>query len=356
MPTLEPSRTPAATVALDEMIAQMVMVGFRGLTVRPDDPVAADLSHHLGSTVLFDTDVPTGSAIRNVQSPDQLANLTAELQALSSPPPVLVAVDQEGGNVARLGPTHGFPATLSEGELGRRDDLNLTCENAQTIASTLRTAGINLNLAPVVDLNVNPSNPIIGALDRSFSADPNVVTRHALEEIRTHHDAGILATLKHFPGHGSSTGDSHLGFVDVTNTWSHIELEPFANIIAASQADVVMTAHIFNANLDPDFPATLSFATIDGVLRGELGFQGVVISDDMQMRAISDRYGFEDAIRLAVLAGVDIIAIANNSVYEEGVATRAMQVIRAAIDSGAISAERIEASYNRITMLKARIA
>jgi beta-N-acetylhexosaminidase len=351
--TVPPSATPGVT--LDEKIGQMVMAGFRGLALNPNDPVASDLSLHLGGTVLFDADVPTGSDIRNIQSPEQLASLTGQLQTLAATPPLLVALDQEGGNVARLGPAHGFAATLSEGELGRRGDLTLTRANAQNIAGMLSAAGVNLDLAPVVDLNRNPNNPIIGALDRSYSADPDVVTRQALEMIRAQHEAGILTTLKHFPGHGSSTTDSHLGFVDVTNTWARVELDPFANIIAAGQADVIMTAHIFNANLDPDYPATLSHAMIDGILRGELGWEGVVISDDMQMRAISDRYGYEEAVQLAVLAGVDIIAIANNSVYEENVATRTMQIIRSAVDSGAIPAERIEASYSRIMNLKAHL-
>lgn len=360
-PTPAPSSTPATAtplpdVSLDEKIARMVMAGFRGLTVAPGDPIAHSLARGLGGTVLFDIDVPTGSTQRNIESPQQLAALTAALQSLASPPPLLIATDEEGGNVARLNPSHGFPATLSEGELGRRDDVSVTQENARTIAGMLSAAGINLDLAPVVDLNRNPDNPIIAALDRSYSADPDVVTRHALATIGALHEQRILTTLKHFPGHGSSTADSHLGFVDVTATWSRVELEPFANIVAAGQADAVMTAHIFNANLDPDYPATLSRATITGILREELGFDGVVITDDMQMAAISEYYAFDNAVRLAVLAGADIIAIANNSRNERGTAEEAMQVIRSSVDSGAISPDRIDESYRRITALKARLS
>lgn len=340
--------------SLDEQIAQMVMVGFRGLSAGPNDAIAVELERGLGGAVLFDYDVPAGSPLRNIQSPEQLANLTAELRALATPP-LLVATDQEGGQVVRLKESAGFPATLSEGFLGSQDILALTRSNAETMAGALAAAGVNLNLAPVVDLNVNPSNPIIGALDRSFSADPDIVTAHALEEIRAHHRAGVLCALKHFPGHGSSTADSHLGFVDVTDTWTRRELEPFANIIAAGEADVVMTAHVFNATLDDQYPATLSQATVTGILRDTLGFDGVIISDDMQMRAISDRYGYEDAVRLAVNAGVDILAIANNSVYEEGVAGRTMDIIRAAVDRGDIAAERIAEAHGRIARLKSRL-
>jgi beta-N-acetylhexosaminidase len=161
--------------------------------------------------------------------------------------------------------------------------------------------------------------------------------------------------LKHFPGHGSSRDDSHLGFVDVTNTWARAELEPYARLIAAGQCDAVMTAHIFNANLDPSLPATLSERIITGLLRDELRFDGVIVSDDMQMKAISDHYGFETAIRLAMEAGVDILAIANNSVFEPDVAARAIAVIQRLVQEGRISAARIEQSYQRIMRLKARL-
>src|SRR5690606_10098573 len=168
------------------------------------------------------------------------------------------------------------------------------------MAATLAEAGINLNLAPVVDVNVNPDNPVIGQLERSFSGDPDVVTEQAKAFIEAHHEHGVLCTLKHFPGHGSSEADSHLGFVDVTNLWSRQELEPFRNLIDAGLADAIMTAHIFNANWDSEHPATLSRAVITGILREELGYDGVVITDDMQMGAIRDFYGFEAAVVMSV--------------------------------------------------------
>jgi beta-N-acetylhexosaminidase len=166
----------------------------------------------------------------------------------------------------------------------------------------------------------------------------------------------VLTALKHFPGHGSALGDSHAGFVDVTDTWSEVELEPFANIIAAGQADTVMTAHVFNANLDPDYPATLSHATITGILREQLGFDGVVYTDDMQMGAIRDNFGYEEAVRLAIGAGVDIIAVGNNLQYDPGIIGQTLDIIRAAVDAGDISEARIDESYARIMALKARLA
>jgi beta-N-acetylhexosaminidase len=358
-PSVAASATAAASptpgITLETKIGQMLMVGFRGLTIDAVDPVGAAIAAgRLGHVVLFDTDVPSGSDVRNIQDPDQLAALTAQLQTLG-PGLMLIATDEEGGKVARLDERHGFPPTVSEQTLGQRDDTAYTTEQAGSMATALALAGVNLNLAPVVDLNVNPDNPVIGSLGRSFSVDPDVVTRQALAFIDAHHAQTVLCTLKHFPGHGSSTADSHAGFVDVTNTWSRTELEPFRRVIAVGKADVVMTAHIFNATLDSDYPATLSKKTIDGVLRGELGYQGVVMTDDMQMGAIRDQYGFEQAIELAINAGADIVSIANNAVYEEDVHERAFNVIAEAVQAGRIDPARIDEAYGRITALKRRL-
>jgi beta-N-acetylhexosaminidase len=264
----------------------------------------------------------------------------------------LVAIDQEGGQICRLKETFGFPATVSAQHLGRLNDLALTHEQATTIAKTLAQLGINLNLAPAVDLNTNPDNPTIGHRERSFSADPEVVTGHALEFIKAHHSQGVLCTLKHFPGHGSSTTDSHLGLVDVTKTWSAGELEPYANLIKAGQADAVMTAHVFNAKLDPEYPATLSKPTITGLLRQALNYDGVVISDDIQMGAIAHHYGFAAAVQAAIEAGVDLIAIANNSVYDESIVARTIALIKQLVHEGKIKETRIDESYHRIQRLK----
>jgi beta-N-acetylhexosaminidase len=239
--------------------------------------------------------------------------------------------------------------------LGALNDLETTSAEATRMADTLATAGINLNLAPVIDLCANPDNPIIARYERCFSADPQIVTDHALQFIQAHHDRGIRCALKHFPGHGSSTQDSHRGVVDVTQTWSRGELEPDRRITRLGQADAIMTAHIFNAELDSDYPATLSRAIITDLLREELGYAGVVISDDMQMQAIADHFGFETAVQKAIEAGVDILAFANNSVYEEDVAARAVEVIKELVDSGVLSEERIDESYERIRRLKARV-
>jgi len=353
-PTNQPA--PGGEVSLDFKIGQMLMVGFRGQTVDETHPIVQDIrERHLGSVVLFDYDTISTQYARNIASPEQLKTLTATLQSFAATP-LLISTDQEGGLVNRLRERYGFPTTLSHQALGELNDPAVTQQHAGAMAQTLAAAGVNLNLAPVVDLNLNPSNPAIGLYERSFSADPQVVIAQAQAFIEAHHAAGVLCTLKHFPGHGSSTADTHLGIVDVTQTWSRVELEPYAALIATGQADAVMTAHVFNASLDPDYPATLSKPIITDLLRGALGYDGVVITDDMQMGAIREQYGFETAIQKTIEAGVDIIAIANNLVYEEDVVARTIALIKNLVAAGTISTERIEQSYARIQRLKSRLS
>jgi beta-N-acetylhexosaminidase len=358
-----PSPLPSpssANVDLRTMIGQMLLVGFRGTTAASAISVLEDIRQHaLGGVVLFSVDQPTGSPTRNIESPSQVAALTAALQAaaLDAGPrlPLVISVDEEGGRVARLDPAHGFRATESAAALGARDDPAYTEVAAARIAAILAAAGINLNLAPVVDLNVNPDNPIIGALDRSFSADPDIVTSQAEAFVRGHHELQVLTTLKHFPGHGSSTGDTHLGVVDVTDTWSEVELAPFGALVQGGLADAVLTAHVFNASLDPEHPATLSRTTITGILRERLGFDGVVLSDDMQMGAIRDAYGYEDAVKLAINAGVDILTIANQQVFEAGIVESTIDLVAGMVEAGEVTEARIRESWRRIQAFKARL-
>lgn len=346
-------RNAQEPVSLDTAIGQMLLVGFRGTSIDKSHPIAADIRRrHLGGVVLFDYDVRLKQTGRNITSPEQLKTLTLQLQSLSDMP-LLIAVDQEGGRVARLKEAYGFSATLSASELGKHHlDTVATYEHSKMMAWQLKSAGINMNLAPVVDLCANPDNPVIAKLQRCFSADPEQVSRHAAAFIRAHHELEISCCLKHFPGHGSSTADSHLGLVDVTETWTEDELEPYRRL--NTQADAVMTAHVFNAKLDADYPATLSKATIQGVLREKLGFGGVVVSDDMQMGAITQHYGLETAIEKAILAGVDILVFGNNLNYDPEIAQKAVDIIKTAVQSGTIPESRILQSYSRIQKLKSR--
>ncbi len=342
--------------ALADKIGELLMVGFRGTDLDDSDPILEQVkAGQVGGVVLFDVDVATGSS-RNIDSPEQLTALVAKLQN-AAPSPLLVAVDQEGGRVSRLKERYGFPPTLSHQELGERNSLELTSNQARETAGILADVGINLNLAPVVDVNVDPASPVIGALGRSFSADPAVVTDHARAMIEAHRSAGVLTAVKHFPGHGSAPGDTHLGFVDVTDTWLPAELVPYRTLVSEGSVDAVMTAHVVNGQLDAQWPATLSAATIDGVLRDELGFNGVVVSDDLQMGAIVDHYGLETAVQQALSAGVDILLFANNNprAYEPDIAPRVVALVESLVREGALSEERIDESVERVRALKHRL-
>jgi beta-N-acetylhexosaminidase len=351
-PASEPA--PSGTgLDLRERIAQMLVVGFRGRTADEAQATLRQVTDlALGGVVLFSVDQPTGGP-RNVESPEQLAALVGALQAAATRAPLLVAIDQEGGRVARLGPAHGFPPPpQSAAELGRLDDPAVTRAEGRAAAEVLAAAGITLNLAPVVDLAVDPANPVIAGLGRSFGVDPEKVAAQAGAFIDGHHDVGVRCAIKHFPGHGSSTADTHLGVVDVTDTWTDVELLPFAALIQDGPADAVLTAHVFNARLDPDHPATLSHATITGILRERLGWDGAVLSDDLQMGAIRDAYGYDEAVALAIEAGIDLLVVANQLVYEPDVAVRTVDHVEGLVRSGRISEARIDESIARIVRLK----
>lgn len=337
---------------LDHKIGQMLMVGFRGAELDRDHYILRDIrQYHLGGVILFDYDVLTRQVGRNIRSPVQLKDLIASLQQ-AAPTPLLVAVDQEGGRVARLKPERGFAETLSHAALGRLDDLSRTYAEGKAIAAPLAAAGINVNLAPVVDLCSNPDNPVIARLERCFSDHADKVTDHAREFVRAHRAYDVVAVIKHFPGHGSSQEDSHLGFVDVSDSWTRTELQPYARMIGEGQVAAVMTAHVFNVALDPEHPATLSHATITDLLRGPLGFDGVVFSDDLQMKAVTEHVGLKEAVRLAINAGVDVLLFGNNLEYDPEIVPKVVGMIREMVAGGEISEGRIDASWQRIVRLK----
>jgi beta-N-acetylhexosaminidase len=271
---------------------------------------------------------------------------------------LLVALDAEGGRVMRLSPRAGFPPSPSHQDLGTADDLGFTEQEARRMGAMLREAGINWNLAPVVDVAINPANPVIVGNGRSFGTDPERVAAQARAFIRGMHAEGLLTSVKHFPGHGSSYTDSHLGFVDVSDTANlEVELAPYRQLLAADAVDSVMTAHVFNRNLDPRYPATLSGATIDGLLRRQLGFSGMVVSDDLRMRAIEQQYGIEEAAVLALNAGVDILVIGDDRLPDgRSAASLAREAVRRALWQGRLDADRVESALARVAAFKARLS
>ncbi len=338
---------------LDEQIGQMLLVGFRGTVLMSDNHIVRDLEdYNLGGVLIYEKDGPTQSRPRNIESVDQLRKLVSDLKTHSGEK-LIVAIDQEGGVVNRLKTGYGFPASVTAQYLGELNSEDSTRYWASQMASTLNNIGVNLNFAPVVDLNVNPESPAIGALGRSFSANPDTVVFHAEIFINEHQKLNILNCCKHFPGHGSATVDSHLGLTDVTNTWREIELEPYRQLISSGKCNMIMSAHVFNQNLDADYPATLSKKILTGILREELGYSGVIVSDAMEMGAITDNFGQEEAIEKAINAGCDILVFSNNTTtYNEEIVPEAVAIIKNLVNEGKITQDRIRQSYNRILKLK----
>ncbi len=337
-------------IPLESKIGQMLLVGFRGL--QPTGQIVDDIRNgRVGGVILFDYDMVKKQSGRNIKNKKQVSALIHGLSSAAEIP-LLVAVDQEGGKVARLKSKYGFPTFPSAAELGKRNDPGYTQQVGAQIGELLHSLGFNLNFAPVVDVNVNPDNPVIGKLGRSFSNDAGQVAIQAAAFIRGEESRGVLACLKHFPGHGSAWNDSHAGMADVTDTWTPLELEPYRRLISQRACSMIMTAHIFNAKLDPDYPATLSRKVITGVLRGQLGFDGVVVSDDLQMKAVSGYYGLQETVRLAINAGVDILLFGNNLSYDPDIPRKVAAMVKNMVDSGEIPRSRIDESFARIMALK----
>ena len=302
---------------------RLLCVGLRG-TEPGTDPFEADLAAcrraGVGGVILFDVDVPAlrrlenageapetavRRAVRNVVDPDQLRRLVARVRDVLGPE-VFVAIDQEGGRVARLTSRRGFADDPSARQFAAMNATDRAA-SARRQAEQLAGLGIDLNFAPCVDLALEPANPVIDGLDRAFAADPATVTACAGTIVAAHRAAGVAACLKHFPGHGSSRSDTHLGTADVTDTWQREpELAPY-RALAAEPGVAVMVAHIVHRGLDAEHPASLSPDIVSGLLRSEIGFAGVVVTDSIDMRAVADRYSYEAAAVQAVRAGADLV-------------------------------------------------
>jgi beta-N-acetylhexosaminidase len=267
-----------------------------------------------------------------------------------------MSVDQEGGLVSRLGPAAGFPERESPKELGERDDLAETIKAAEGMAGDLKESGINLNLAPVVDLDLNPES-LISRNGRSFGPDPELVCRNARAFITAHRQKGVLTALKHFPGKGSAGPDTHFEIADITSCYQEKELYPFSRLIQEGLADLVMTSHLNHRGWDKDYPVTLSPKVLQGLLRDKLGYRGVIISDDLLMGAIVKQFSLEEACVLAVQAGVDILMASNNSPEGDDphLFHRIYETLIKAVEQGRISSRRIESSCSRIKALKKRL-
>lgn len=336
--------------SLDIKIGQMILIGFPRAEV--DSQVLREVREgKVGSIIIFEKNIPATNsfvALKKIVWTYQQA----------APIPLLVSIDQEGGKVNRLKDKYGFPRSITAEAMGHANSLDSVRFYAEATASTLAGLGINVNFAPVVDLAANPSNPVIVRNGRAFSNNEDSVALLAKEFIMQHRKYGVLTSLKHFPGHGSSVADTHLGIADVTQTWNDRELQPYRDLIAEGYADAVMSAHIVNRNLDKaGRPGTLSSEILDGILRKRLNFDGLVFSDDMQMHAITKHYGLEEAIKLAVNAGIDIMTFSNNiSGSAERTVDKVHGIIKRLVSTGEIPEARIEESFRRIMRVKNQLA
>jgi len=331
-------------------IGQMILVGFSGTTV--DEKVLEEIQEgKVGSIILFEKNIPPQNSFVALKKIIWTFQQAAAI-------PLFVGIDQEGGRVNRLKDKYGFPKSITARAMAKSSTLDSVRFYSEATASTLAGLGININFAPVVDLASNPDNPIIAKYGRAFSANEDSVILMAKEFIKEHHKYGVLTSLKHFPGHGSSKDDTHLGIADVTNTWEDRELKPYQELIDSGYADAVMTSHIVNRKLDKNGnPGTLSADVLTGILRGRLKFNGVIFTDDMQMHAITKHYGLEDAIKLAIQGGVDIMTFSNNiQDSEDRTVDKVHSIIYKLVESGAVKKERIDESYRRIIDLKKRLA
>ncbi len=343
---------------LDHLIGRTLMVGIRGAS--PSDPILrADLdacrAAHIRAVILFDVHLPTRGP-RNIESPDQLRDLCAHIKATLGEG-TIIAIDQEGGRVARLKPERGFRASKSAAEVGAMSTKDRRAE-ADAEAAQLADLGITMNFAPCVDLGNNPDNPIITRLGRAYGAEPEHVlacVQDVIDAMRAHR---VMPCLKHFPGHGSTKTDSHLDLPDFADGWCPSDaLPPFGPVCGPDRKHIgfLMTGHLLHPGFDPVYPASLSHAISTEYLREMIGFEGVVITDSLDMGAITKRWTPEEAAVLALKAGADIALHAFNSpdiAPDAPHPAPAMAgTIRRAVASGNLSDDAIRASAGRIEAL-----
>lgn len=405
-----PSEQCAQIVSAEtcQKIGQLLIVGFGGIDMTPEgkiiwnDPhglvfeknshIAKDIADwHVGGVIYFRTtwrQKPTRKLIRdrNIQGEEQLTQLSSNLQAYNAKVraeqklpalPLIITVDQESGLINALGFSPALPNYTAQA-LGKNEEMaaadpqklqnakEFTLKFGEQTGASLKEYGINLDFAPDVDVNINPINPIIGGLSRSYSDNPQIVADQAQQFIQGLHHQNIMATIKHFPGHGSSVGDTHKALVDVTNTYQmDPELLPYKVLISQGYADFIMSTHVINGQIDRsqciagDFndpqtwcPGTMSYKTLTELLRNQLHFQGVIVSDDMSMAAIAEHYPLELALEKALNAGVDMFIIAN---HDFDYTPEFVMAIAKLVRDGKVPQSRIDDAYQHVLAAKQRL-
>lgn len=359
------------TPDLSSKIGQMIMVGFNGTTTDAADVKLVSQQIHdgmIGGVIFFK---------HNILSPAQLQKLTQQFKASAHPAqPVLLAVDQEGGQVQRLSADNGFKDFLSAYEVAQK----FTPADAQAyygdMAQMIANNGFNLNLGPIADLHQplaqQQSESVISGYQRSYSATARDVVDYAGAFVEAHHQHGVLTALKHFPGHGYASHDSHKGMVDITATHVAAELEPFEAMIAQDKADMIMTAHLINKKWDSEYPVTLSPTILMRLLRQQLHYDGVVITDCLNMGAIRQYYNLESIVINAVRAGCDILLFSNTHVAmqhiiddqstaspghssDHNLVQAIHHIIMHGLQTNQLTEQQIDISYQRVQKIKQKL-
>ncbi|WEK05509.1 MAG: glycoside hydrolase family 3 N-terminal domain-containing protein [Candidatus Devosia phytovorans] len=338
--------------SLEQMAGQMIVVGFQGDDAEDASVVALReelAAGKIGGVMYLKT---------NVKSLDAVREMNAAFRSASPELLPFITLDQEGGSVERLTADVGFAEIPSAASIASAN----TPEQAETIygsmAKLIAELGFSVNFGPVADVNLNPNNQVIAKFGRAYSADPATVAAYDEAFVRAHHAAGLLTAPKHFPGHGSSTADSHEGFVDITQSWKPEELVPYKTLMADGLVDMIMVGHLYHAahsESDAQNPASLSKRWISGILRGDMKYNGVVISDDLEMGAIRDHFTLEETVTKAVRAGMDILLFSNTAQYRAGLGQEILDILLAEAQADPEFKALIETSYQRIVALKARI-
>ncbi|MDP1729931.1 MAG: glycoside hydrolase family 3 N-terminal domain-containing protein [Devosia sp.] len=343
---------PALAQSLEEMAGQMIVVGFAGNTAgaRQVKALRAEIAAGgIGGVMFLRSNVSSLAAVRA---------MNAAFRAASPELPPFIALDQEGGAVERLTAGVGFKEVANAETIAANNSPERAGLVYGEMARSVAELGFTVNFGPVVDLNLNPGNQIIAKYGRAFGKNPKTVIPYAEAFIKAHRKAGLITALKHFPGHGSSTADSHEGFVDITRTWQENELLPYKALIGAGLADLVMVGHLYHSGYsagDLQLPSSLSPEWITGVLRGELGYEGVVISDDLEMGAIREHFSLEETVTRAVRAGMDVLLFSNTANPRASLGGEIRAILVAEAEADPEFRARIEESYRRIVALKQRI-
>lgn len=342
--------TQAVAADRNHMIGQMLMMGFQGGSANGASAkrLAKQIKQgQVGSVVFLGYNFKSKAAVK------ALTNLFKNAAGNNK---LFIALDMEGGSVQRLGRKLGYPSIPSARRIAKSQSPAQAKSTYKKLALISKGAGFNMNLGPVVDLLSNPRNPVIAKWNRAYSPDATKVTNYARAFVKAHDEVGVITVLKHFPGHGSSVGDSHDGFVNITNTWKNNELDPFNKLIKSGDAPAIMPGHLVHKRIASDgVPVSISKPAISGMLRKKMGYNGLVISDDLQMGAIAKNYSYKNTIIRAVNAGVDILMISNSRKPDPNLPAKTIALISKAIDEGKIAPGKIEAAYKRIMKAKATV-